>query len=234
MTFRLITADPAWKFQDGLPGNTRGASSRYETMSTRELCRLVLPPVADDAVLVCWRVAAMMLDALQLVHAWGFTPKSELVWRKVFPCWHGAKPSERESVKPYAWDDPRESVDGRCPDCARLLVRAFAMGRYVRMEHEVAIIATRGRGLDLVRDHSTRSTFCAPFDNSRATDDDDGGHSVKPEAFRTIVERMFTGPRAELFARREVPGWVPFGTDVGERLELGPPRVGNQLSLVLA
>ena len=235
--FRLLIGDPCWSFSDRLPGKTRGASKRYETLSTRDICRLVLPPVADDAVLVLWRVAAMPLDALQVIHAWGFVPKAELVWRKVSPCWHGWVGKGRDGVTPYAWSDPRESVDGRCPDCGRDLVRAFNMGRYVRMEHEVAIIATRGRGLDLVADHSTRSTFCAPFDNSRADEenDEDGGHSVKPEAFRGIVERLFAGamPRAELFARREVPGWVPFGTDVGERLELGPPRVGPQLSLVL-
>lgn len=233
--FKLFMADPAWRFGDSLPGKTRGASKRYETMTTRDICRLVLPPLADDAALVLWRVSAMPLDALQVVHGWGFVPKAEIVWRKVSPCWHGAKPNAREDVPPYDWSDPRESVDGRCPDCGRDLVRAFAMGRYVRNEHETAIIATRGRGLDLVADHSTRSTFCAPFDNTRADEEEDGGHSVKPEAFRGIVERLFAGatPRAELFARREVPNWTPFGTDCGTRLELGPPRVGPQLSLVL-
>jgi len=114
------------------------------------------------------------------------------------------------------------------------LTRAFGMGRYVRHGHEVAIIATRGKGIRLVSDHSTRSTFCAPMDTTRKDQDAPGGHSTKPEAFRGIVERLFADavPRAELFARREVPGWTPYGTEVGIPLEVGPARVGRQLSLV--
>jgi N6-adenosine-specific RNA methylase IME4 len=39
--------------------------------------------VAPDAVLFCWRVASQVEEAYRVVRAWGFLPKSEIVWRKL-------------------------------------------------------------------------------------------------------------------------------------------------------
>ncbi len=81
-SFQVICADPPWKFGDSLPGPKRGASKHYECLSVRELESFELPSVADDALLFLWRVAAMPDEALRVCRAWGFKPKSELVWIK--------------------------------------------------------------------------------------------------------------------------------------------------------
>lgn len=81
--FNIVAADPAWLFSDALPGAKRGASSNYQCLTVDELCRLELPPIADDALLFLWRVSAMVPAAYRVVHAWGFVDKSELVWRKL-------------------------------------------------------------------------------------------------------------------------------------------------------
>jgi N6-adenosine-specific RNA methylase IME4 len=39
----------------------------------------------DDSVLFFWRVSAMQQEALDVIKAWGFTLKSELVWIKGTP-----------------------------------------------------------------------------------------------------------------------------------------------------
>lgn len=80
--YRLIAADPPWKFGDKLPGRARGASKHYPCMPWTEICDFELPPVSDDALLFLWRVASMQQEALDVAHAWGFKPKSELVWVK--------------------------------------------------------------------------------------------------------------------------------------------------------
>ncbi len=85
-THRVLVADPPWKFQDGLPGKTRGASKRYETMPTSQICARVgfeWPHLAPSSILFLWRVSAMQQDALDVVRAWGFEVKSELVWVKL-------------------------------------------------------------------------------------------------------------------------------------------------------
>lgn len=176
--YKLVVADPPWPFDDKLPGGRRGAEKHYEVMSISDIRGymndLVAKDVciAEDAVLVLWRVAAMVPEAYSVVHTWGFHAKSELVWAK-----------QTKSGKPH-----------------------FGMGRYVRQSHESAIIATRGKGLGNVLNHSTRSVFEAPV----------GRHSEKPDAFYELVERLFAGPRLELFARRRRPGW----TCIGDELEV--------------
>lgn len=82
MTFAVLEADPPWKFSDSLPGKGRGAAKHYRCMSVSELCAFELPPLADDCVLFLWRVAAMQDEALQVVRAWDFKLKAEIVWQK--------------------------------------------------------------------------------------------------------------------------------------------------------
>lgn len=177
---RVVVADPAWRFGDSLPGPKRGASKHYDTMTTAKICALQLPPIASDAVLFLWRVAAMMQDALDVAAAWGFVPKSEIVW---------VKTTRRAS-----------------PDAGATKLH-FGMGRQVRASHESCIIATRGKAPPQCR--SIRSVFMAPV----------GVHSAKPDAFYELVEQMHEGPYLELFARRQRPGWLCIGSDLGTRLE---------------
>lgn len=81
--FACVVADPPWLFGDSLPGETRGASSQYKTMSVDDICKLSLPPIFDNAYLFLWRVSAMVEEAYRVVRAWGFVPKSEIVWNKL-------------------------------------------------------------------------------------------------------------------------------------------------------
>lgn len=80
--FAAVMADPPWPFRDRLPGKTRGASRHYRLSPMREILAFPLPPIADNALLFLWRVASMPQEALDVAKAWGFEPKSEIVWRK--------------------------------------------------------------------------------------------------------------------------------------------------------
>jgi N6-adenosine-specific RNA methylase IME4 len=81
--FTLVVADCPWAPRDKLPGSTRGAVKQYPVLTTQELMRFPLPPIADNALLVFWRLASMPLDALDVIKAWGFVPKTEIVWCKI-------------------------------------------------------------------------------------------------------------------------------------------------------
>jgi N6-adenosine-specific RNA methylase IME4 len=82
VSFVVIEADPPWRFGDSLPGPGRGASKHYPCMSVAKLCAFQIPPLADDALLLLWRVASMQQEALDVVKAWGFKLKSEIIWEK--------------------------------------------------------------------------------------------------------------------------------------------------------
>lgn len=81
--FACIVADPPWSFGDKLPGASRGAEKNYKVMSIDDICNLQLPPIADDAYLFLWRVSSQVEEAYRVGRAWGFVPKSEIVWNKL-------------------------------------------------------------------------------------------------------------------------------------------------------
>lgn len=188
--FRVLTADPPWKFNDKLPGESRGAEKNYKVLTVEDIKagRFVggdaLQHVADDAYLFLWRVSAggkiedltLAEEAFAVARAWGFAPKTEIVWRK-------------------------QTKNGK---------RHFGMGWHIRMEHETCVVATRGNPKPLVR--NIRSVFDAPAPNdSRGR----AFHSAKPEEFYSdVVEKLAAGPYCELFGRVRRPGWTVLGDQV--------------------
>jgi len=79
---QTLLADPPWSHSDQLPGPGRGAGKHYELLTLDVIKNFELPPLADDCRLFLWRVASLQEEALEVMHAWGFTPKAEIVWRK--------------------------------------------------------------------------------------------------------------------------------------------------------
>jgi len=100
----------------------------------------------------------------------------------------------------------------------------MGMGRTGRQAHEICIVATRGRSVNVVKDLGVRSTFEAkvpvyevnhPKVLSGEVKVGSYVHSGKPEEFYTqIVERMCKGPYVELFGRRTRSGWDVRGNEV--------------------
>lgn len=79
----------------------------------------------------------------------------------------------------------------------------IGMGRAFRGAHETCLVAKRGRPERL---HAgLPSVFFA----------ERGRHSAKPDEFYRIVEAFAPGPRVELFARTERPGWRCLGDEIG-------------------
>ena len=191
--FRVILADCPWEARDQLPGPKRGAKKIYKsTMPIRDIMALRIPPTTEDALLFFWRVAWMVPEAYDVIRAWGFTAKSELVW-----------------VKTKSVEGTEIPTEGDEPEPGRM-----GMGWYSRMDHEVCIIAAKGRGAGLIEAHNVRSVVYAPKTPK---------HSEKPEATYLAIERLIGGlaPRVELFARQARPGWECFGNELGTEIGFG-------------
>jgi N6-adenosine-specific RNA methylase IME4 len=81
---RALVADPAWPFEDALPGPGRGAAKHYDLMTLEQIKAFPMPDFDPaGAFLFLWRVASMQQEALDVMAAWGFTLKAELVWVKL-------------------------------------------------------------------------------------------------------------------------------------------------------
>ncbi|WP_202944502.1 MULTISPECIES: MT-A70 family methyltransferase [Acidobacterium] len=84
--FGTILADPPWQFQNrtGKVAPEHKRLSRYGTMTLDEIKELPVAPVsADTAHLYLWVPNALLPEGLEVMRAWGFQYKSNLVWHKI-------------------------------------------------------------------------------------------------------------------------------------------------------
>lgn len=209
--FRVIYADCPWQFGDQLPGSGRGAEKHYHCMGVDELESFLVDeniPVADEAWLFFWRVAAMVPEALRVVKAWGFVPKSEIVWAKTRPCKKCNGAGFNTTPVPgseLSWQVWCKACEGRGWN------KRIGMGRSVRNTHEICMIATRSPRKNSALSASAHDIASVIFANRHE-------HSKKPLLMYPLIERL-TGnvtPRIELFARSGRPGWITRGLEAPE------------------
>jgi len=84
--YGVILADPEWRFEpwSRVTGMDRAADNHYPTNPTSTIAaRNVASIAAKDCVLFLWATVPMLVDALQVMQAWGFKYKSHLIWDKV-------------------------------------------------------------------------------------------------------------------------------------------------------
>lgn len=80
--YSVIYADPPWQYDFSL-SDSRKIENQYQTMTVGDICAL---PVADiennDCVLLMWATSPKLIEAMQVIEAWGFTYKTCAVWVK--------------------------------------------------------------------------------------------------------------------------------------------------------
>lgn len=79
--FATVYADPPWRYANS---GTRGAAGRhYRTMTIDEIAAMpVARLAADRAHCHLWTTTSFLPAALDVLRAWGFTYKSQLIWAK--------------------------------------------------------------------------------------------------------------------------------------------------------
>jgi len=79
-SYDIIYADPPWNFT-----NATDFSPEYNTIDTEKLCGFgekINQRIGADAILFLWSPNAILPEALEVMKAWGFTYKSNIVWVK--------------------------------------------------------------------------------------------------------------------------------------------------------
>ncbi len=78
--FDVIVADPPWPYRNSIwPWGP--AELHYPSMSLEEICALKVP-AAPDSALFLWATNPCLREAFQVVDAWGFEYKTNVVWVK--------------------------------------------------------------------------------------------------------------------------------------------------------
>lgn len=84
--FATIYADPPWRFQNrtGKVAPENKKLNRYETMSLDEIKAMPVSEIAaDKSHLYLWVPNALLPDGLEVMKAWGFEYKGNIIWEKV-------------------------------------------------------------------------------------------------------------------------------------------------------
>jgi N6-adenosine-specific RNA methylase IME4 len=84
--FPTVLADPPWRFTNrtGKMAPEHRRLSRYETMTLPEIAALPVGQIAaDPAHLYLWVPNALLPEGIEVMRAWGFEYKSNIVWHKI-------------------------------------------------------------------------------------------------------------------------------------------------------
>ena len=84
--FSTVMADPPWRFTNrtGKMAPEHKRLARYPTMTLDDICALpVADHLEDRAHCYLWVPNALLPEGLQVMSAWGFTYKSNIIWHKI-------------------------------------------------------------------------------------------------------------------------------------------------------
>ena len=82
--FRIIYADPPWKYSNSMPEYFSEQANHYQLMSIDEIAAMDIKSLAEDnAVLFLWVTSPILRESFKVIDAWGFEYKSSFVWDKI-------------------------------------------------------------------------------------------------------------------------------------------------------
>ena len=82
--YRIIYADPPWKYGNAMPEYVTEPQDYYLLMSTPDICAMPVKDIVEkNAVLFLWSTSPHLPEALEVTKAWGFEYKTTFIWDKV-------------------------------------------------------------------------------------------------------------------------------------------------------
>jgi N6-adenosine-specific RNA methylase IME4 len=82
--YRIIYADPPWKYGNSMPLGTTEPQDYYLLMDTMDICAMPIKDITEkDAVLFLWSTSPHLPEALEVAKAWGFSYKTTFIWDKI-------------------------------------------------------------------------------------------------------------------------------------------------------
>jgi len=152
--YDVIYADPPWRYDFDV--DSRATENHYPTLLLRDICRLRdgnkvhIQDVFDaNAVLYLWATAPKLNEALEVIKAWGFTYKTNMVWTKdkIGLGWYcrnqhellliaekGEMPLPEPSVRPPSvMEYPRTTHSTKPPEIYAEIERWYPKRRYLEV-----------------------------------------------------------------------------------------------------
>src|SRR5262245_63268717 len=79
----VLYGDPPWRYEHPpMGGSNRSIENHYPTMDLAEICSLPVGDVAhENSVLFLWATSPKLPECLEVIRAWGFTYRTDMVWK---------------------------------------------------------------------------------------------------------------------------------------------------------
>jgi len=187
--YGIIVADPEWRFEPYSTdtGMDRAADNHYPTSDLLTIMRRDVGALADkDCVLFLWATAPMLIEAICVLDAWGFS----WIERDASTGFLSPNKTRARYVTNFCW-----------------IKHKMAGGYWNRGKHELLLVATRGNPVAPAQGDQLKSDF-----DGAAHAADAANHSAKPEDFMAWIDANWPNtPKIELNARRVRPGWDAWG-----------------------
>ena len=189
--YNIIYADPPWTYRTwSKKGQSRTASSHYETMSLNDIKRLPVPDICDNnCILFLWVTFPNLIEGIETIKSWGFTYKTcGFVW---------VKTNKNFSINQYSFL-PQDSFDS-----------FYGLGHWTRANSEICLIGTRGKIKR--KSKSVHQLIYQPLrEHSRKPD-------CIRDSIVTLIGDL---PRIELFSRQKNQGWDSWGNETDKFREI--------------
>jgi N6-adenosine-specific RNA methylase IME4 len=80
--FPVVLADPPWRYEH-VKTESRAIENQYPTLALRAICDLPVAKLCTpDCVLFLWSPSPKLAEALEVITAWGFTYRTNMIWMK--------------------------------------------------------------------------------------------------------------------------------------------------------
>lgn len=185
--FSTVLADPPWRFQNrtGKVAPEHKRLARYPTLTLEEICGLsIADHLKDNAHCYLWVPNALLPEGLQVLKAWGFEYKSNIVWEKVRK---DGGPDGR-GVGFYFRNVTEILLFGTRGKSVRTLGPGRSQVNYIEAPEPKCL----GPDGDVMKTRKRE-------------------HSRKPDEQYKIIEECSWGPFLELFGRGVREGWTVWG-----------------------
>lgn len=189
--YRVIYADPPWKYNDTRGDDPRWGAMTYPTMATPEIAKMPVGRLAaPDATLFLWATMPLLPDAFDVMAGWGFRYVTcAFVWVKQYARSNGAF---------LFVQDVEATLDAYS-----------GLGSWTNSNAELCLLGKRGKPKRVAND--VKQIVVEPRRK----------HSQKPREVRRRIERLMGDcPRVELFAREKAIGWDIWGNELPNDVEL--------------
>ena len=82
--YRVIYADPPWRYGNSGLDDYGHAERHYPTMSIEELGHLGVPDIVEEnSVLFIWTTSPLLEVCFRVIRMWGFNYKTSFIWNKI-------------------------------------------------------------------------------------------------------------------------------------------------------